>query len=433
MRVGPDSMTRMRARVAVTIVLGLSAAACTKKPSAEECGRAWQHVSEISTPEPVLVRAVEPPRPTRKRYLALGAVTLAVLLGAGGYSWHTHGKEGTDDAQIEADIVPLSTRVAGQVKRLAVADNAQVKKGDLILELDDADYAARADQAQAELDTAAAQAAAADAQAEVASAGARGGFTTARAGMSGSSAAVATARAGLSRAQAEEKKAALELRRSRDLLAAKVVPQQKLDADQAAYDVAHAMVLQAQAAVDQAESRIGEAQGRLDQSTPVAAAVAVAQANARLAHAREKSAEASLALARLQLGYTKLFALADGQVTRLTAREGQMVQSGQPLAALVPDQTYVVANFKETQIGAMKRGAKVEIDVDAYPGRPLEGQVESLADGTGARFLLLPPDNASGNFVKVVQRVPVRIAWVNPPKDLALRPGLSADVRVHVK
>ncbi len=251
--------------------------------------------------------------------------------------------------------------------------------------------------------------------------------------MSGSSAAVATARAGLSRAQAEEKKAALELRRSRDLLAAKVVPQQKLEADQAAYDVAHAMVLQAQAAVDQAESRIGEAQGRLDQSTPVAAAVAVAQANARLAHAREKSAEASLALARLQLGYTKLFALADGQVTRLTAREGQMVQSGQPLAALVPDQTYVVANFKETQIGAMKRGAKVEIDVDAYPGRPLEGQVESLADGTGARFSLLPPDNASGNFVKVVQRVPVRIAWVNPPKDLALRPGLSADVTVHVK
>jgi membrane fusion protein (multidrug efflux system) len=126
-------------------------------------------------------------------------------------------------------------------------------------------------------------------------------------------------------------------------------------------------------------------------------------------------------------------AQADGQVTRLTAREGQMVQPGQPLAELVPDSTYVVANFKETQIGDMKPGQPVEIDVDAYPGLQLHGQIESLAGGTGARFSLMPPDNASGNFVKVVQRVPVRIAWVNPPKDVALRPGLSTDVTVRVK
>jgi membrane fusion protein (multidrug efflux system) len=293
-------------------------------------------VEKISAPEPALVRAVEPPRRSRKRYLALGAVTLAVLLGAGGYTWYTHGKESTDDAQIEADIAPLSTRVAGQVKRLAVEDNAHVKKGDLILELDDADYVARAEQAQAELDTATAQAAASDAQAQVTSAGARGGFTSARAGMSGSSAAVATARAGLARAQAEEKKAAQELQRSRDLIAAKVVPQQKLDDDQAAYDVARAAVLQAQANLDVAQSGIGEARGRLDQSAQVGPAVAAAQANARLAHAREKSAQASLALVRLQLSYTRLFAQADGQVTRLTAREGQMVQSGQPLARWCP-------------------------------------------------------------------------------------------------
>ncbi|MCA1829866.1 MAG: HlyD family efflux transporter periplasmic adaptor subunit, partial [Myxococcales bacterium] len=137
--------------------------------------------------------------------------------------------------------------------------------------------------------------------------------------------------------------------------------------------------------------------------------------------------------ARLQLSYTKLYAQEDGQITRLTAREGQMVQPGQPVAMLVPDRTYVVANFKETQIGDMKPGQPVDIEVDAYSGRKLEGKVESLAGGTGARFSLLPPDNASGNFVKVVQRVPVRIAWVNPPKDLSLKPGLSADVTVHVK
>jgi membrane fusion protein (multidrug efflux system) len=378
-------------------------------------------LEKIQPAEPALVRAVEAeaPKGPRKRWLALGGVALAIAAVVVGYTWYSHGKESTDDAQIEADVVPLATRVAGQVKRVAAEDNAHVQKGDLIVELDGADFSARVAQAQAELDTASAQAAAADAQAQVATAGARGGFASARAGVSGSSAAVATA-------QAEEKKAQLELARSRELRAASVIPQQKLDDDQAAYDVAHAAVLLA-------ESRISEARGRLDQSAPVAAATAAAQANARLAHAREKSAEASLALAQLQLSYTKVYALADGQVTRLTAREGQMVQPGQPLAALVPDQTYVVANFKETQIGNMKPGEKVEISLDAYPGRTLEGQVESLAGGTGSRFSLMPPDNASGNFVKVVQRMPVRISWVNPPKDIALKPGLSADVTVRVK
>jgi membrane fusion protein (multidrug efflux system) len=329
--------------------------------------------------------------------------------------------------------VPLSTRVMGQVKRVAAQDNAHVKKGDLILELDDADYAARVQQAEAEVDTAAAQAAAADAQAQVTAAGARGGFTSAQAGVSGSSAQVATARAGLVRAEAEEHKAALELQRSKELRAANVVPQQKLDEDQAAYDVARAALAQAQANLDAAQSRIGEARGRLSQSSPVEAAVAVAQANARLAHARQKSAEAALALARLQLSYTRLYAQEDGQVTRLTAREGQMVQPGQPLAELVPDRTYLVANFKETQIGEMKPGQPVEIEIDAFPGKKLEGKVESLAGGTGSRFSLLPPDNASGNFVKVVQRVPVRVAWVNVPEGVTLRPGLSADVTVRVQ
>jgi membrane fusion protein, multidrug efflux system len=369
----------------------------------------------------------------RKRYLILGAALLAVLAAIGGYLLFTAGKESTDDAQIEADVVPIASRLAGQVQKLAVQDNQHVKKGDLLLQLDDADLAARAAQAEAEVETAGAQAAAADAQAQVAAAGARGGFTSARAGVSGSSAAVATARAGLTRAEAEEHKAALELQRSRELHAANVVPQSKLDDDQASYDVAQAALQQARAELDAAQSRSGEARGRLDQSAPVNQTIAVAQANARLAHARQKSAQAALDLAKLQLAYTRIYAQEDGQVTRLTARESQMVQPGQPLAMLVPDHTYVVANFKETQITDMKAGQKVDIELDAFPGRKLEGKVESLAGGTGSRFSLLPPDNASGNFVKVVQRVPVRIAWVNPPADIALRPGLSADVTVHVK
>jgi membrane fusion protein (multidrug efflux system) len=382
---------------------------------------------------PAQEEVAEKRRSPSKRYLILGAVTLAVVAGLGGYAALTHGKESTDDAQIEADVVPMAMRVGGAVKRLAVQDNQHAKKGDLLLELDDADYAARTDQAQAELETAAAQAAAADATVQVQIASARGGFTSAQAGLSGSSAMAQTAQAGLVRAQAEERKAALELQRSKDLFAAKVVPQSKLDDDQAAFDVARAALLQAQANLAGAKSRIGEAQGRLNQSSPVAAAVASAEANARLAHAREKSAQAVLDLAKLQLSYTKLYATEDGEVTRLTARVGQLVQPGQPLAALVPDHSYLVANFKETQIGEMKPGDAVDVEVDAYPGRKLEGKVESLAGGTGSRFSLLPPDNASGNFVKVVQRVPVRVAWVNPPPDLALRPGLSADVTVRVK
>ena len=146
-----------------------------------------------------------------------------------------------------------------------------------------------------------------------------------------------------------------------------------------------------------------------------------------------KSAQAALDLAKLQLSYTTVYAANDGNVSRLGARVGQIVQPGQVLGQLVPTRTYLVANFKETQTGTIRPGQKVSVDVDAYEGRKLEGKVESISGGTGARFALLPPDNASGNFVKVVERVPVRIEWVNAPADLPLRAGLSATVTVHTR
>jgi len=218
------------------------------------------------------------------------------------------------------------------------------------------------------------------------------------------------------------------------------VPQQALDNAQATYEADTAALAQAQAQLGAAEeqkraavSRVSEARGRFEQSAPVGPQIAVAQANARLAHARQKSAQAQLDLARLQLSYTKVVAQEDGQMSRLSVHEGQLVSVGQPMAALVPQQTYLVANFKETQIGSMKPGQKVEITIDAFGGQKFEGKVDSLAGGTGARFSLLPPDNASGNFVKVVQRVPVRIAFVDASKSLELRAGLSADVTVYVK
>ena len=228
------------------------------------------------------------------------------------------------------------------------------------------------------------------------------------------------------------------MQRTRQLVTGNALPRERLDNAQVAYDATQAALAQAQAQVSvasemrrAASSRVDEARGRLDQSTPIAAQIAFARANADLAHAHIKVAEASLELVRLQLSYTKIAASEDGLVTRLTVQPGQMIQVGQPLAELVPDRTYVVANFKETQVGRMRPGQRARVRIDAFPGVELEGKVESLSGGTGARFSLLPPDNASGNFVKVVQRVPVRIAWNQRPS-VPLQAGLSTDVTVYV-
>src|SRR5258706_321726 len=180
-----------------------------------------------------------------------------------------------------------------------------------------------------------------------------------------------------------------------------------------------------------AESRVSEAQGRVEQSTPISAQIATARANAALAHARVEAAKASLELARLELSYTKITAPTDGTASSATVPEGALVMPGQMMIRLVPSRTYVIANFKETQIGRMKPGDSAEIEIDAFSPRKFSGKVESLSGGTGASFALIPPDNASGNFVKVVQRVPVRISFKEMPSDTKLRAGLSADVTVR--
>jgi membrane fusion protein (multidrug efflux system) len=249
---------------------------------------------------------------------------------------------------------------------------------------------------------------------------------------------VQAARATLLRAQADLKKAENDLERARQLRAANAIPAERFDNAQIAHDVATAQLAQAKAQLAVAEearhvatTRVSEARGRVDQSSPIAAQIAAAHAQADLAHARVKSAEAALDLARLQLSYTRIVAPADGVASKLTAHEGQLLAIGQPVIELVPTGTYVIANFKETQVGRMKPGQRAFIKIDAFPGRKFEGVVESLSAGTGASFSLLPADNASGNFVKVVQRVPVRIAF-SSSADVPLRAGLSADVTVEV-
>jgi len=381
----------------------------------------------------------------KRAFLVLGAIALIVLGGIAAYAFYAAGRESTDDAVVEADVVPVTARVGGVIAKLVVHDNQTVKKGDVLLTLDDADFVAKLAQVRAELQTATAQAAGAHAQERVVQATATGTLRGAEAQVSGSSSAVqsadaqiAAAQAALTRAQAEAVKAERDLTRARELVATDAIARQQLDTAQVAYDSAQAAVTLARANVTfaqeakrTAESRVTEAQAHVSQSTPVGAQIAAAHANAQLADARVTAAQAAVQLAELQLSYTKVVAPDDGLVTQLTAREGGLVQAGQPLAQLVPARSYVVANFKETQIDGMRPGDAADVHIDAYPGRTFAATVDSLAGGTGSRFSLIPPDNASGNFVKVVQRVPVRLAWKTPP-DVALKAGLSANVTVYV-
>ncbi|HXJ20812.1 MAG TPA: HlyD family secretion protein [Polyangia bacterium] len=421
--------------------------------AAKTNGKSMSAQSAAPQPEasssPAIAAVAEAPPAKRKRrpFVILGIVAAIVLGGIGLYALATSGHEETDDAQIAADMVPIATRVAGQVTRVHIVENQLVKRGDLLVEIDPADYDARVQQAEAELATAKAQADAAQAQVEIVDATSKGGLVSARAALSGSAAGVQSAaaqllaaKAAVARADSDLKKAEIDLQRATALRLANAVPQERLDSAQMAFDSAKAAKAQADAQVAladegrrSAESRVGEARGRVDQSAPVAPQIAAARANADLASARVRSAEAALTLAKLQLGYTKVTAPADGYASKLTAHPGQLVAMGQPLIELVPSASYVVANFKETQVGQMQVGQPAHIEIDAFPGRKFEGKVESLAGGTGASFSLLPADNATGNFVKVVQRVPVRISWVNPPGDADLRAGLSADVTVDVR
>ncbi len=337
--------------------------------------------------EPVSPRAgATPSGPARRRtaLIIAGAAAALAVAAIGLHLFLTRFDETTDDAQVDADVVAVAPRVGGTVAEVLVADDAGVSEGQALVRLDDAGYQLKARDAEAELATARAQEAAADAQ-------------------------VGAARASVTRAEAEAEKAALDLRRAEALRTGQAIAASQYDATRASSETA----------------RAGAGANR--------AQYAAALANAELARARVQSAGASLDLARLQLSYTVLKAPAAGTLSRLQARPGQVVQPGQVLGQLVPERTYVVANFKETQTGAIRPGQRAEVVLDAYPGRTLEGRVESVSGGTGARFALLPPDNASGNFVKVVQRVPVRIAWSAPPKDLPLRAGLSATVTVHTR
>jgi membrane fusion protein (multidrug efflux system) len=207
--------------------------------------------------------------------------------------------------------------------------------------------------------------------------------------------------------------------------------QQVRDNARAAVDAASAQLAMSREQQGLAQAHVAEAEGRVTQSAPVGQLVAAATASARLAAARVTAAEVALDKAKLSRSYASITAPTSGMVSKLGAHPGQHVMQGQPLLMLVPLETYLIANFKENQVGQVKAGDPVDIELDAYPGQTFHGVVDTVSPATGARFSMIPPDNATGNFVKVVQRVPVKITWTTPPA-VAMRPGLSAEVTIHV-
>jgi membrane fusion protein (multidrug efflux system) len=380
--------------------------------------------------------------PPRKKKAMRAYLVLALLAGGVVAIYFIHGfltrnEVKTDDAQVDADVTPVSSRVSGVVLKMHVTDNQEVKAGQLIAEIDPADYNAKVVAAQADLDAATAQAEAADAQVRIVESTSKGGLSSAKAQQMGASAAVAAA--SVARAKTELVKAQGDYDRAKKLHDAGAITGQQFDAAVAARDSAAAAVDQANAnlaaAKEQqaaAQTRVAEAQGHVQQSAPIDQQVAAAEASAKLAHARVDAAKAALDLAKLSASYTKIIAPSDGFVSKLAVHDGQMVQPGTVICMVVPKTTYVVANFKETQISRIRPGDDVDVELDALSGTR-HGKVASIAAGTGARFSLVPPDNATGNFVKVVQRVPVKILWATPQDGAGLQAGLSAEVTVHLQ
>jgi membrane fusion protein (multidrug efflux system) len=398
---------------------------------------------------------------TRVRVIV--AVVVVALVATGGWLWATAGQESTYDAQVDAHLTPIAARVAGAVQQVPVADNQQVDAGDVLVALDPHDFEIAVEKARAELADAEAAAIAAGAGVPITAttanselADARGGVEQAQAGVDEASRGIEAAQARLASAQARQReseanaaKTARDVERFKGLLEKDEIPQQQFDAAVAAAEAARASADAAKSQVSEAaagirvaesrllQSRVGEQQARagLQRAQTAPEQVTATKARAASAEARVRQARAALAQAERNLHYAVVTAPIRGIVSRRSVQVGQVVQVGQPLLVVIPlDDVWITANFKETQIDGMRPGQPVTIKVDAYGGREFKGHVDSVAAATGSRFSLLPPDNATGNYVKVVQRVPVKIVLDgDQDPERLLRPGMSVVPTVHTR
>lgn len=447
--------------------------------------------ADEKTSDDLKTAAVRKPLYKRPALLAVASIVLIVGATIGLRYWlYARSHESTDDAFIDGHIIQISPKASGYVLKVYVDDNQQVKAGDLIVELDSRDYLARLQVAKTALEAAQAKQkeartnvsltrAAGSASVEQAMATvrrARSGVESSRSGaasaqsrarqalsaVSTAEANVEQARAQVLAAEAEATRAKADVARYQKLFGKDEISKQQLDQAVAAADTARALlnsarqrVLAASAQVNEArsaemaaretaqqsqtqvggaEAGVGEALGRLAQANTAPQQLAVSEAESQTAGATTEQLRAKLDQAELELSYTKIYASEAGRVTRKAVEEGALVQIGQPLLAIVPGNVWVTANFKESQIGRMSAGQPVDITVDTYPGKVFRGHVDSIQAGTGARFSLIPPENATGNYVKVVQRVPVKIVFDEPadPKHM-LAPGMSVVPQVAVR
>jgi len=389
------------------------------------------------------------PPPSRRRGIVI-AVVIVLALAAAGFWWYSTYSENTDDAQIEGHLIQVSARIGGQVLKVDVEENQVVKAGDVIAELDPGDYQVAVEKAEAALASAQANAAAAQVNVPITAVNTGSNLSSAGADVSGTQAGTSQAQqqleaahARVAQAKANNVKAQADLERYRPLVAKDVISKQQFDAAVAAADAASAALSDArhseQAAGDAvrvARQREAQAQAGLKFAQTAPQQVAAQSARAKQAMAQVKEAQAQLDQAKLNLGYTKIVAPTAGIITRKSVEINQNVAPGQNLLTLVSlEGLWVTANFKETQLKHMAAGQQVEIDVDAT-GKTYHGRVTQIGGATGSVLSLFPPENATGNYVKVVQRIPVRIDFTDLASEDSnhlLRPGLSVEPKVRVK
>jgi membrane fusion protein (multidrug efflux system) len=392
--------------------------------------------------------AQPPPRPIyrKRRFITVFLIVILAALAAGVYWYLTKDYEETDDAFIAGNTIPISNKIIGTVQQVFVVDNQDVSPGTLLVKLDPRDVQADLDRALATEQVARSHLAVAQTNVQLTKANTDAALAQATASVAAAQSAVATAQAQMASAQADVAAAQAEAsRRSADLQRYKSadprgISKQQIDAAQASADAATAQLTAAQKRVIGAQSAVSEAKSKVAAAQANQAAAQTGPQQVSQAQAQVKAAESSLAEAaaavrtlKLQLSYTSIYAPVAGRVTKKVVQVGQNLPVNQPLMALVEPDVWVIANFKETQITHMRAGQEVEVRVDTYPGKIFHAKVQSIAAGTGSQFSLLPPENATGNYVKVVQRVPVKIVFDdNAEARQLLALGMSVVPSVHI-
>ena len=363
-------------------------------------------------------------------------VIIFIIVVIGGYMFwrYSAAHESTDDAQVDGHIYSVTSRVSGTVNQVSFDENDYVKQGQVLAVLDPKDYQVALQRARAELADATANARAASTGVPITSTTTTSGVATARANLNAAEKVVDAAQARAREAEANYTRTSQDLKRFEQLVQKEEISRQQYDAAVAAEQAAKATVDAAHSQVASAEAQVAQAEAALRSALTAPQQIQVQQAKAGAANANVQTKEAAVAQAELNLSYTTIKSPVEGIVGKRNVQVGQVIQAGQPITSVVDvNQVWVTANFKETQLKDMHPGQPAKIHVDAYD-RDLDGHIASIGGATGARFSLLPPENATGNYVKVVQRVPVKID-IDPGQDSQhrLRPGLSVVVTVKTK